>query len=307
MRIAITGGAGFIGSHIADAYVAEGHTVLVIDDLSSGRRDQVPSKATLVQADIRSPQAAQALADFKPEVLNHHAAQIDVRKSVADVGYDAEVNLVGLLNVVEAARRSGARRVVFASSGGAMYGVQSRFPADEHHPVAPISPYGVAKASGELYLQAFAAMYGLEWVALRYANVYGQRQNSAGEAGVVAIFSRRLLSGEPCAIYGDGSATRDFVHVSDVVRANVLALTTAHKGAVNIGTGVETSVNALYQEIARAAGSQLQARYEPGRLGDLARSSLDAAFAKTAIGWTPKVALAEGIAQTVNWFRATPR
>ncbi len=304
MRIAITGGAGFIASQVADAYAAAGHQLLVIDDLSSGVRTQVPSAAVFAHCDIRSGEAAKAIADFKPDLLNHHAAQIDVRKSVDDVSFDADVNLCGMLNVVEAARKAGAKRVVFASSGGAIYGEQARFPADELHRVAPASPYGVAKAAGELYLQAFASMYGLHWVALRYANVYGPRQSAAGEAGVVAIFASRCLRHAPCTINGDGNQTRDFVFVEDVVRANLAALTCAFSGAVNIGTGVETDVNHLYALIAEAAGSLRPAAYAPGKVGEVRRSSLDATLASSALGWAPRVAFAEGIARTVKWFRS---
>jgi len=305
MKIAVTGGAGFIASHICDAYLAAGHTLLVIDNLSSGFKAQVPEGATLVEADIRSPEAAAALAAFKPEVLNHHAAQIDVRRSVAEVAYDIDVNLGGMINVVEAARKAGAlQRVVFASSGGAIYDEAGPIPSDENAPANPASPYGVAKRSGELYLEAFRRMYGLHYVALRYANVFGPRQNAHGEAGVVSIFSTRCLRTQECTIYGDGGQTRDFVYVDDVVAANVLALTTAHCGCVNIGTGVETDVNRLYALIADAAGSDRPALYVKGRLGEVRRSSLDARFASKALGWTPQVSLAKGLERTVAWFKA---
>lgn len=305
MRIAITGGAGFIASHIADAYAAAGHTLLVIDDLCSGYRHQVPASAQFCEADVRSPEAAAALAAFQPEILNHHAAQIDVRKSVADVKYDADVNLGGLLNVVEAARKAGAlRRVVYASSGGAIYDELGPIPSNEAAPAAPASPYGVAKRCGELYLEAFRRMYGLRYVALRYSNVFGPRQNAMGEAGVVSIFATRCLKNEDCTIYGDGGQTRDMVYVDDVVAANVLALTADFHGYVNIGTGVETDVNRLYALIAAAAGSTKPAKHGDARLGEVRRSALDASFAATAIGWRPKVALEEGVKRTVAWFRA---
>ncbi len=303
MRIALTGAAGFIGSHIADAYLAAGHEVLVVDDLSSGRREQVPQKARFVQADIRSAAAARALTDFRPDVLNHHAAQIEVRRSVSEVAFDAEVNVVGFLNVVEAARQAGARRVVFASSGGAIYGEQTGAPATEASPARPASPYGAAKASAELYLGAFQQMYGLHWVALRYSNVYGPRQNALGEAGVVALFANRCLAHQPCTIYGDGTQTRDFVFVEDVVRANVAALDCDHKGPINVATGVETDVNRVYALIAAQAGETAAPRYDSAKLGDVRRSVLDASLASRALNWRPQVAFAQGVARTVAWFK----
>ena len=305
MKIAVTGGAGFIASHICDAYVAAGHELLVIDNLSSGIREQVPAKARLIEADIRSAEAVAALTEFKPEVLNHHAAQVDIRRSVSDVRYDCDVNLGGLLNVLEAARKAGAlKRVVFASSGGAIYDEHGPIPSDEKAPAVPASPYGVAKRSGELYLEAFRRMYGLPYVALRYANVFGPRQNAHGEAGVVSIFATRCLRTEECTIYGDGGQTRDFVHVDDVVAANVQALTAEFCGCVNIGTGVETDVNHLYSVIAEAAGNDRPAYYAKARIGEVRRSALDAAMAAKVLGWKPKVSIEDGILRTVDWFRA---
>ena len=305
MKIAVTGGAGFIASHICDAYLSAGHELLVIDNLASGSRGQVPAHAKLVEADIRSTEAAAALAAFKPEVLNHHAAQIDVRRSVTDVRYDCDVNLGGLLNVLEAARKAGAlKRVVYASSGGAIYDEGGPIPSDEKAPAAPASPYGVAKRSGELYLEAFRRMYGLQYIALRYANVFGPRQNAQGEAGVVSIFATRCLRTEECTIFGDGGQTRDFVFVEDVVAANVQALSSDFCGFVNIGTGIETDVNRMYTLIADAAGSDRPALYKTGRMGEVRRSVLDATMAAKVLSWKPKVMLEEGILRTVDWFRA---
>ncbi len=305
MKIAVTGGAGFIASQICDALAASGHELLVIDDLSSGVRAQVSPSATLVEADIRSPEAARALAAFRPQVLNHHAAQIDVRRSVDEVRYDCDVNLGGLLNVLEAARKAGGlERVVMASSGGAIYDENAPLPAAEDAPAGPASPYGVAKRASELYLEAFRRMYGLHYVALRYSNVFGPRQSAHGEAGVVAIFANRCLRTQECTIFGDGGQTRDFVYVDDVVRANVLALSTTFCGCVNIGTGVETDVNRLYALIADAAGSHRPALYARGRLGEVRRSALDARFAAKTLGWRPEVAFEEGLRRTVDWFRA---
>jgi UDP-glucose 4-epimerase len=305
MKIAVTGGAGFIASHLCDAFLAAGHELLVIDNLSSGIRTQVPAKAKFIEADIRSPEASAAIAAFHPEILNHHAAQIDIRRSVTDIRYDCDVNLGGLLNVLEAARKGGAlKRVVFASSGGAIYDETGPIPSDEKAPANPASPYGVAKRSGELYLEAFRRMYGLPYVALRYANVFGPRQNAQGEAGVVAIFATRCLRTEECTIFGDGGQTRDFVYVDDVVAANLQALASDFCGYVNIGTGVETDVNRLYALIADAAGSDRPAYYAKGRIGEVRRSTLDASLAAKVLGWKPKVALEEGVLRTVDWFRA---
>ena len=219
--ICVTGGAGFIGSHVADALVAAGHRVLIVDDLSSGRKENVPKDSELHVLDVRSEEAGQLLVDRKVEVLVHHAAQMDVRRSVADPLFDAEVNLLGLLNLLEAARGGSLKQVIFASTGGAIYGEQDEFPADEHHVARPLSPYGVAKLACERYLFFYHSEYGLDVTCLRYANVYGPRQNPHGEAGVVAIFSRRLLDGEEAVINGDGLQTRDYVYVDDVVRANL--------------------------------------------------------------------------------------
>jgi UDP-glucose 4-epimerase len=303
MHIVTTGGAGFICSHIVDAYVQLGHEVTVIDDLSSGRRENLNPKARFVQADVRSPEAARVIEELRPDVLNHHAAQMDVRKSVADPRFDADVNLLGLINLLEASRKAGVKRVVFASSGGAAYGEQDVFPAPESHATRPASPYGVAKVASELYLSCFQQMYGLPFVALRYANVYGPRQNPHGEAGVVAIFASRALAKQPCTIYGDGLQTRDFVFVADVVRANVAALTTDFVGAVNIGTGREIDINTVYAQIARAAGFPTPATHAPGKIGEQRRSSIDPAFASKVLSWRPEVGFETGIDRTVSWFR----
>ena len=221
MKIVITGGAGFIGSHIADAYVAAGHAVTVIDDLSSGHAENVPKGVRLEKLDIRSPEAARVIADVRPDVLNHHAAQMNVRVSVDRPGYDADINILGFLNLLEAARAAGTKRVIFASSGGTVYGEPEVFPCPETHSTHPVCPYGVSKLTGEHYLFYYSRIFGLETVSLRYANVYGPRQDPHGEAGVVAIFCQRLLAGQECTIYGDGLQTRDYVFVGDVARANV--------------------------------------------------------------------------------------
>jgi UDP-glucose 4-epimerase len=303
MKVLVTGGAGFIGSNVCDAFVKAGHQVVALDDLSSGRRENVSAPIRLIEADIRDAGLAEILKTERPDVVSHHAAQIDVRKSVADPPFDAEVNLVGMLNLLQACRAAAVRRFVFASSGGACYGEQERFPAGEDHPTRPVSPYGVAKAAGELYLHFYRVQYGLSYAALRYANVYGPRQNPHGEAGVVAIFGERLLKGQPCTIYGDGGQTRDFVYVGDVARANVIAAGSEAMGAFNIGTGRETSIDALYRALALACGSTLEPGHAAAQPGEQRRSVIDPALAREKLGWIPEVTLEAGLRATVEWLR----
>lgn len=305
MRILVTGGAGFIGSHTVDALIAAGvHEVAVVDNLAAGKRDQVNQVAHFHHADVRDAAAVErVMAAERPEVMLHFAAQMDVRRSVADPAFDAQVNLVGFLNLMEAGRRHGLRRVVFASTGGAIYGDQDVFPADESHPCRPLSPYGVAKFSTESYLFFYRAQYGIEYAAMRYANVYGPRQDPHGEAGVVAIFCGRLLAGQPITIFGDGEQTRDYVFVGDVVQANVAAVTAAVGGAINVGTGVETSVNELYRTLATVAGSDRQPSYAPARPGEQKRSVIAAGRAERELGWHPVVTLEEGLRQTYRFFQ----
>ncbi|MFO0597008.1 MAG: NAD-dependent epimerase/dehydratase family protein [Myxococcaceae bacterium] len=308
MKIVVTGGAGFIASQIADAYLELGHEVLIVDDLSTGTRENLNPKARFVQADIRSDDAAAAVKAFAPNALNLHAAQIDVRKSVTAPRLDADVNIGGTLNVLEAARAGGAlQRVVYAASGGSMYGDQAPMPTPETAYPAGISPYAVSKFAGELYLHAYRAMYGVHSVALRYSNVYGPRQNVHGEAGVVAIFAERLLRGDACTIYGDGGQTRDFVFVGDVVDANVKALTTSFTGGVNVCTSTETDVNTVYRLLAKNVGTSLEAKHAPERLGEQRRSVLANAQARAVLGWTPKVGVDEGLARTIAWYRGNRR
>ena len=304
MKVLVTGGAGFIGSHVADAFVAAGHEVWALDDLSTGRRENIGPGVRLVVADIGTPQAARLVENERFEVICHLAAQMDVRRSVADPGFDAKVNIGGLITLLEAARKVPVRKVVFSSTGGAIYGEQEVFPAPESHPTRPVSPYGVSKAAGELYLGYYRAQYGLASVSLRYANVYGPRQNPHGEAGVVAIFSERLLAGQPCTIHGTGRQTRDFVFGPDVARANLLAAEREVEGPINIGTGVETDVNRLYALLARAAGSAAAARHGEAKPGEQLRSSVDPRRAAELLGWRPTVGLEEGLRTTVEWFRS---
>ncbi len=304
MKILITGGAGFIGSHVVDAYVAAGHEVVVLDDLSSGRLENMNPRARLVRVDIRDPQTRAVIAAERPAVVNHHAAQMDVRRSVADPTFDAGVNVIGLINVLEGARDGGARRLIFASSGGAVYGEQSCFPASEAHATNPISPYGVSKRAGELYLFYWHSAYGIPYVALRYANVYGPRQDPHGEAGVVAIFTERLLRADAPVINGDGRQTRDYVFVADVVHANVLSLDSDFVGPLNIGTGIETDVNALFALLRRAAGTRMEARHGPPKPGEQRRSVIDPGLARRVLGWEPRAGLEAGLEQVVAFFRA---
>lgn len=307
-RVLVTGGAGFIGSHVADAYLARGFAVTVLDNLSSGRRENIPVGAEFVQADIRSPEARELLATGGFAVLNHHAAQMDVRVSVRDPGFDADVNLMGLLNLLEGARAGGVGRVVFASSGGVVYGESNDLPHPETAPKLPVSPYGVSKLASEFYLAQYAILYGLAVRSLRYANVYGPRQSPHGEAGVVAIFGNRLRNRTPVVVYGDGTQTRDYVYVGDVARANVLvteAPPVAPRAiddlALNVGTGRETDVNALAATMMRAAGVEVPIERAPARPGELSRSAVGVARAATE-GWQPEVPLEEGLQRTYEWI-----
>ncbi|HUP42605.1 MAG TPA: NAD-dependent epimerase/dehydratase family protein [Thermoanaerobaculia bacterium] len=317
--ICITGGAGFIGSHLADAFLARGDRVTVVDDLSSGREENLPAGVELLRLDVRSEAAAARVERGGFDLLVHQAAQMDVRRSVADPVHDASVNVLGSLNLLEAAARGGVRRVLFASTGGAIYGEQDRHPADEDHPARPVSPYGVAKLAVERYLYYYAVEKGLEAVALRYANVYGERQNPHGEAGVVAIFCDRLLAEEAATINGDGLQTRDYVHVSDVVRANLaaaaMALGDGEGGqdptlpfrVYNVGTGVETTVVELYRHLAAALGADRPARHGPAKAGEQRRSSIDAARLRADLGLPEPLPLAEGLGRTAAWFAARRR
>jgi UDP-glucose 4-epimerase len=319
MRVLVTGGAGFIGSHIVDQLAAVGHEPVVLDDLSSGTRENVAEGVPVFTVDVRDADAVRTVFDdVCPEAVCHQAAQLSVSRSVREPSFDATVNVLGLLTVFENAVRAGVKRIVFASSGGVLYG-DVETPANEDHPAAPISPYGVTKLAGEGYLRFFTKQYGIEGVALRYSNVYGPRQNPHGEAGVVAIFCRRMLAGETVTINGDGRYIRDYVFGPDVAQANVAALTkplAAPFSAFNIGTGMPTDVNQLASEIRRIVMERLhatdrtisvpEAAYGPARPGDLRSNLVDATLAGSALEWKPTVALSEGLARTVDWFDTTP-
>ncbi|MEM1115797.1 MAG: NAD-dependent epimerase/dehydratase family protein [Bacteroidota bacterium] len=307
--VLVTGGAGFIGSHVADRLVAEGCEVHVVDDLSGGVRENVPEAATLHVVDIRDAEAVRALfVQHRFAALCHLAAQMDVRRSVADPVFDAQVNVTGLLNLMEAGRQNGLEKVAFASTGGAIYGepdpaVNGGGPQPEHHPTRPMSPYGITKLVSEHYLRFYEQTHGVPFAALRFGNVYGPRQNPHGEAGVVAIFAQRMLRGEGVTINGPGTQTRDYVFVGDVVRAFVAALAEPESGIFNVGTGVETDVNDLFRHINRFTEAGADETHGPAKPGEQQRSVLDTSHAQAVLGWSPEVAVEDGLRETVAWFR----
>ncbi len=307
MNIAVTGGAGFIGSHIVDHYIAEGHNVIVIDDMSSGVKANINPKAKLHKMGIGDKKVAQLLKDEKIEILNHHAAQISVRVSVDDPKLDAQTNIVDTLNLYEAARAAAVRRIIFASSGGAIYGEQDYFPADEKHSKRPLSPYGVSKLANEKYLGYYKSVHGIENVIFRYTNVYGPRQNPHGEAGVVAIFALKMLKGETPVINGDGTQTRDYLFVNDLARANVLALGSTARGIYNVATGMEYSVNTMFQLLQMKIGKPFKAQYAPAKAGEQKRSVCTASKMKNLLQWQPEVTFEEGLSRTVDWFKANAK
>ncbi|HPF60434.1 MAG: NAD-dependent epimerase/dehydratase family protein [Gemmatimonadales bacterium] len=313
--VCVTGGAGFIGSHIAEAYLAAGWSVTCLDDLSRGKHEQVPAGARFVEADIRSREAHELLADGGFDVLNHQAAQIDVRVSVEDPATDASINLVGFANLLAGAAKGRVSRVVFASSGGVVYGDPAVIPTPEPTATLPISPYGVSKLASEHYLRVLGTLGGFEGVALRYANVYGPRQDPKSEAGVVSIFVSRVLAGQGLTIFGDGEQTRDYVYVGDVARASVLAsgLASVQRGdrldvpAFNIATGTETTVNGLARHVMDALGREVPVEHAAARPGELVRSCLDISKAERELGWRPEVPFAEGLAALARWFEGMAR
>lgn len=312
-RALVTGGAGFIGSHVSDLLLANGFEVTIIDNLVSGNRDQVPRTATFHEMDITDERASRLVQESAFDVICHLAAQIDVRKSVADPAYDSRVNIGGTLNLLEAVRQSGKRstRFVFSSTGGAVYGDLVAPPTSEEAPKDPQSPYGTAKLSVEYYMGYYARVHGLETVALRYSNVYGPRQDPHGEAGVVAIFCNRLLDGTPLTIFGDGKQTRDYVYVGDVARANLLAATrplpaigALDARAFNVGTSVETDVVELARVLREIAGAHVEAKHAPERPGEQKRSAVDVRKAQRVLGWQPKMSLRDGLTETYRYFAA---
>lgn len=307
MHVLVTGGAGFIASHIVDAYLARGWRVSVLDDLSTGDRRNLDSRAELHVVDLRDPATSELVASIGADLISHHAAQIDVRKSVADPAFDAETNIVASLRLFESAISAGAKRILFASTGGAIYGEPQTAPQDESHPTQPLSPYGCAKLAVEHYLHYYSAIRGVTYAALRYANVYGPRQNAKGEAGVVAIFARALLAGKTPVINGSGKQTRDYVYVADVVNANMAASEGTFSGSYNVGTGVETDVNDLYATIARACRSDIVASHGAAKEGEQIRSVLDGRRLRAMAQLPEPVGLSDGLQRTIDWFRENPR
>ena len=306
MKVLVTGGAGFIGSHVVDGLIAAGHEVSVLDNLSTGNRRHLNPKATLYEVDLRSPDLADIFDQVRPELVNHHAAHAEVRESVEDPVYDADVNILGSLNLFQQCVRTNVRKVLFISSGGACYGEPIALPCAEDHPIRPLSPYGAAKAAVELYLFLYRATYGLDYTVLRYANVYGPRQDMLAEEGrVMAIFSQLMLQGRQPLINGDGEQQRDFLHVSDVVAANLLAMEKGSGQAYNLGVGEPTSINQVFDMIKRLTGFSGERQHGPPKPGEVYRIYLDASKAGRELGWEPKVGLEAGLRDTVEYFRSS--
>ena len=300
----VTGGAGFIGSHIVDRLVELGHKVAVVDDLSSGRKEYLNSQVHLYEIDITSPRLADVFDVERPQIVDHHAAQIQVQLSVREPIKDAQVNILGSLNLLENARRYGVEKVIFASSGGAIYGEPDYLPCDESHPIRPLSPYGASKYAVETYLQLYKQTYGLTYTILRYANIYGPRQDPYGEAGVVAIFAQAMLEGRVPTIYGSGDQERDFLYVGDVVGANLAAMSNGDGQAYNIGTGRSTSVNRIFHQLKDIIKYREDAVHGPSKPGEVFRTFLDISKAQEELGWRATISLEEGLRRTVDYFRA---
>jgi UDP-glucose 4-epimerase len=307
VKVLLTGGAGFIGSNVADGFIQKGHKVIIVDNLSTGFESNLNKKAKFYKVDIRSAVIDKIFEKTKPDVLCHHAAQIDLRKSTKDPIFDADVNILGSLNLFNACVKHKVKKVIFASTGGAIYGKQDYFPADEKHPVNPLSPYAVTKLTIEKYLHFYRETYGIQYVSLRYANVYGPKQNPLGEAGVVAIFAEKLLSNKEAIINGDGIQTRDFVFVDDVVESNLLALNFPKSNIFNIGTGIETDINTVFRLLKKMTDSNQKETHAPPKPAEQQRSVLDYSKAKRIIGWSPKHNLEQGMAKTVEFFQKSEK
>jgi len=303
VKILVTGGAGFIGSHIVDAYIKKGHQVVVVDDLSTGHSHNVNSRAHFLKTDVRDPALLDLFMMERFDVVNHQAARGNVRASMEDPLVYADVNIRGGINLLECSRKCGVRKFVYSSTGGCVYGELQYSPADEKHPIAPRDPYGASKASFELYLPVFAVNYGLVYTVFRYPNVYGPRQDPFGEAGVISIFTRQMLRGIPSIINGDGEQERDYVFVEDVAQANLVALTNGNNDIFNLGWGVGTSVNTIFHRLKRIINSNVKEIHGPPKLGEVRRSCLDARKAKHVLGWEPQVKLEDGLKRTVEFFR----
>ncbi len=302
MKILVTGGAGFIGSNIVDAYIKANHEVLIIDNLSTGKKQNLNPKAKFFEIDITNPEVGALIDQEKPDILNHHAAQIDVRKSVDDPQFDLRVNVGGIINLLQSTQTHRFKKVIFASSGGAIYGEQVQTAADENHPLNPLSPYGINKLAGEKFFNYYSHLLGFSFVALRYANVYGPRQNPEGEAGVISIFANKILKGDHPIINGDGKQTRDYVFVGDIVRANLLALKDNVQGVFNVGTGVETDVNYLFAQICTLLDGRFEEKHGPAKLGEQMRSCLNASLLQKTMEFGSFVPMSEGLKKTAEWF-----
>ena len=303
MKILVTGGAGFIASHISDAFIDAGHDVFILDNLATGFERNINPKAVFIKKDIGDKSLAELFEKEKFDVVNHHAAQMDVRRSVADPAFDANTNILGTLNLLQNCIKTGVKKFMFASTGGAVYGEQSYFPADEKHPTSPLSPYGISKLAVEKYLYFYNAQYKLNYTILRYANIYGPRQNPFGEAGVVAIFSSRMLKGEQTIINGTGKQTRDYVYVGDVVKANLLGLMDESTDIYNIGTGKETDVNELFNTINGIIGKGMEEKHGPAAPGEQMRSVITSDKIFERFGWRPSTTISEGLSKTVEFFK----
>ncbi|MCD6422368.1 SDR family oxidoreductase [bacterium] len=303
-KVLISGGAGFIGSHITDLLVEKGYPVVVVDNLCRGTKRNVNPKAKFYQVDILSERLKKIFHQEKPQIVIHQAAQINVRESLADPKKDARINIYGSLNLFQIAGKAGVRKIIYASSGGAIYGDPQELPVKENHPIAPLSPYGVSKYSAELYLRVFSALYGFGYVILRYSNVYGPRQDPKGEAGVISIFAHKMLKGERPVIFGDGKQTRDFVFVKDVARANYLALRYPKNGVFNIGSGKETSVREIFLALKKILKSDIEPEFGLAVPGEVRRIYLDISKARRELGFKPEVNLEDGLRQTINWVKS---
>jgi len=297
----VTGGAGFIGSHIVDGLIKKHIKVFVVDDLASGKRSNVNPNARFIKMSVLSPKFPALVKKIKPEFIFHLAAQIDLRLSVHKPAYDAKINIMGTLAMIEAAAAAGTKKIIFSSTGGPMYSSDRRPPYSESLPAEPISPYGIAKRTAEMYLAYARDVHGIDFVALRYANVYGPRQDSSKESGVVAIFTRAMMQGKQPVIFGDGKATRDYVYVGDVVRANMLAMNKKPTGIFNIGTGRQTSVNQVFDKLKKITGATILKKYGPAQPGEVLRSALSSKLAKKNLKWEPKIKFDEGLRKTVSW------
>lgn len=307
MNILVTGGAGFIGSHIVDNYLDNGHNVTIVDNLSTGKKENINPKAKFIEMDIKSDSISKVFEEGKFDILSHQAAQMDVRVSVNNPKFDANNNIIGSLNLYENCKEFGVKKIIFASSGGTVYGEQNEFPCSEEHPTNPLSPYGIGKLTNEHYLFYYKEVYGINFVALRYGNVFGPRQNPNGEAGVIAIFANKFINDEQPIINGDGLITRDYVYISDVVEANLKSLDDGVNGIYNVTTGIETNVNEIFQTLKSKTNSNAEEFHGPAKKGEQRRSVCSFEKLNSKHNWSPKIKFIEGIDKTVNYFQQNNR